>query len=296
MDLMLTGMMILLAGALVALVTSRRHGHHVPTLAVAHDGYSLAAVGGLSRVELGRFVRHPFVIVGLALVVVLGRTMLAGDESRASLNGLGVWPVLLLGFVAVHLAVSRDRRAGTEELTGSLPVGAGTRTLAHLGSLVAFAVALSVVWGVFVLTVLGPDGTIEVSTWSFSGIDWRPSIPELAQPLFVASMVLTLAVAVGRWWRHPVAAFLVPFVLFMSPLMWFVPPVVDGGTVESGGQLVEVSAGGVAWHLVYLAGWIAVFAAVALLRHDRRPALGVVTAVGLGAVVVGFVLGPLPLS
>lgn len=296
MDLMLIGMAVMLAGAIAAILSSRRSRGFVPSPAVVPGGYRLATVGGLSRVELVRFVRHPLVIVGLLLVAVLGRTMLAGDESRAVLNGLGLWPVLLFGFVTVHLAVSRDRRAGAEELTGSLPAEGATRTLAHVASVAVVALTLAALWFVFALAVLGSDRTTTVRTWSFSGIEWTPSVFEFAQPLLVAVAILTLAVAVGRWWRHPVAAFVVPFVLFMSPLMWFVPPVVDGGLVESGGRLVEVPASEVAWHLVYLAGWVAVFAALALLRHDRRPLLGGVALAGLVAVVAGFVLGPLPLS
>lgn len=296
MDLMAIGMVILLAGVVGALVVSRRPGSFVPTAAVSGGGYQLSTAGSLSRVELLRFVRHPLVILGLALVAVLARAMLAGDESRVVMNGLGLWPLLLLGFATMHLAVSRDRRARVEELVGSMPAGSETRTVAHLVSVAVVAVVVAVVWLGLILVVLGPDRTATVRTWSYSGIEWTPSPFELAQPLLVAAAVLALAVAVGRWWRHPVAGFLVPLVLFMSPLMWFLPPVVEGGLVEQGGRLVELPPAAVGWHLVYLAGWIAVAGSAALLRHDRRPLLVVLAVVGLVGVVAGFALGPLPTS
>lgn len=296
MDIMMIGTAVLLAGTVAAIVTSRRRRGFVPTLGAATDGYQLTSVGSLSRVELARFVRHPLAIAGVLLVAVLGRSLDLGDESRAVLNGLGLWPVLLLGFVVVHLAVTRDRRAGTGELSASLPVGTSTSTVAHLVSAAVVALSLGAGWVTFVLALLGADRTTTVRTWGFSGIEWTASIPELAQPLLVAPMVLILAVAVGRWWHHPAAAFLVPFVLFMSPLMWIAPPVVEGGMVESAGQLIQAPAGAVGWHLLYLAGLTVSFVAVALLRHDRRPTLGAAVAVGVAGAVAGFVLGPLPQS
>lgn len=256
----------------------------------------VATVRTLGLVELRRFMRHPLVVVGAMGVALTADVITGNDEWRAALLGFGLLPAFVLWFAVVHLAVSRDRRAGVEELVGSFPIRPEVRTFANLVWPVAVAVSVAVVWLGFALLVVGADRTIAVNTYTFSDITWTATAPELAQPLLVVTMVLLLAVAVGVWWQHPVAAFLVPLVLFMSPLMWVVPPIVEGGLVERAGGLVEVASSSVAWHLVYLAGWIAVFAATALLRHERRPVLGAAVAAGLVAVVAGFSLGPLPLS
>ena len=104
----------------------------------------------LARIEGMRMLRHPVVLVGLALSVAF--TLLNEWDSVGgdyfAVTGPGLLP-LLVSLVAANLAALRSRRSDTDELYASLPSPARARTLAQLASLAWLGTAAAVFVGVF---------------------------------------------------------------------------------------------------------------------------------------------------
>lgn len=285
---------VLLGVAAVAVTLSERSRR------VAVVGYREVAVAG-SRVgpglEIARFearlvLRHPLTWLGLAGTAAI--MMQNWDEpmlgSRWVVLGFGLYPLLAGLFIVTHLAVSRDRRAGTDDLATTLPVGAVGRNTGHLLAAGVLLVPIVAVWAVVMYARLGWSwsAALEGEGWSAA---WMPGAVELLQPLLVVAVVLGLAVAAGRWWTHPVAAFLTPIVVLFSPFMWAVPLIREGGHhghYETRAYIGEVTQGELAWHLLFLVGLLGLAISGAYLRDDRRRGLFAVAVVALAAVVGGF--------
>ena len=239
---------------------------------------------GLSAIEAVRVFRHPLLWLGVAGAAVTATVYARGVGGVTDIL-LPIFGPLLVGlFAAIHLGVGRDRHTGMTELGRTLPVGVRTRTVAHLlaAAWIAVPVAVAVVATVFVLLGTSRD---------FEG--WTLGALEYLQPAFAVLIVVALAVAAGRWWRHPTAAFLIPVLLFFSPMLWGVALYMDAGpkTVwQTDHYLGTITATHLAWHWLFLAGYLAVAVTGALARHDRRPLFLTLAGLGLAAMVIGYVV------
>lgn len=285
---------ILLAMAAVALAVSERNRRRAFVGYVGDVGFPgrWGAAAVLARTEALRLVRHPLTLLGLAGTVAA--TAASWDEpmleARWRLLGFLLYPLLGGMFVAIHLAVARDRRTASEELTSSLPLGAPARTVGHLLAGLLVTVPLAGAWYAVVYARLGGSWSASLAGTGWSAT-WDPGVAELLQPLLIVATVLTIAVAAGRWWRHSVAAVLVPVLLLISPFLWLVPLMMQGGHYghyETGHYVGEVTDGQLAWHLLFLVGTLGLAGTGALLRDRRRRGLVVAATLALVAVVVGF--------
>ena len=285
--------LILLAIAAVAVTIAERRtrvAHAAAGEPLPSTGrYELSVAQVLARIEAGRAARHPLAWLGLAAVAlviaftVTGRGLFA-DSLRPDVL-LPIFVPLLLGlFATLHLGVGRDRHTGMDELARTLPTGARTRTVGHLLAAGTIAVPLGLAAIATVLVLLGPDRTID---------GWTPGPLELVQPGIAMVIVGALAVAAGRWWRHPTAGFLVPLLLFFSPMLWGVALYQRGGPHTAWGTddyLGTITTIDLTWHLVFLLGYLTLAVAGALARHDRRAAVLAVGLIGLVAMVGGYII------
>lgn len=242
----------------------------------------------LARVEGRRLLTHPLLLLGMAFTVVLMAINPDAGDRLELISGTGftfmgaaIWLLLVAG-----LAASRARRDGAQDFYDGQPVTPRIRTQAALLSLAWAGAAGAVVTAAGALVLTGFDGVLILSGERYA---LRPL--ELAQgPLYLV-LAGTVGVLVGTWtWRvHP--PILAALALFLPPLAWL-PWIVFGGDVPEGALYSDWLVGAsVAWHLVGLAGLAVLAAAAALARHDRRPRIAVLALAGLGAGVVGILLG-----
>ena len=255
----------------------------------------------LSRVEAGRLVRHPLVWLGLAASAATVTSVVPGWARPAiGLLSLDFFPLAIGLCAAIHLAVSRNRRAGTDELVRTLPSGSRTQTTGLLLAAAWLAVPLGIVAVAATLAALGADRSLHgpgilPGTPPGLAMTWTPGVLELVQPALVVLIAAAVAVAAGRWWSHAAAAFLVPLLLF-SPVGFnahAVPLHLPAGPrwdPSAGEFLGHVTNTQLTWHLIFLAGYLTLATAGALARHDRRPAVLAACTAGLAGMVVGFVI------
>lgn len=266
----------------------------------------------LAVAEGWRLVRHPVILVGLALcltgVVAAARTSAeqSGGFPVILLSGAGLWPLAVGALLAANLTAVRPRRYGTSELEDTTLAGPGTRTLGLLAATGALALV-----GFVLLAV----AAVVLEVWN--GIPVR--FPEgfvsrqmhviefLQGPLAVTSMAV-LGVALGRWVPTRLLAplLLFPALIGFMHAMWrfdapawrFAPIMVHEQQVawvqvtpSSGYSIIGGFAiGDLAWHLVYLAGVTVLLAVAAVARAGRSRALGIAAVAGLALAAVGGVL------
>lgn len=245
----------------------------------------------LARVEGLRLLRHPLVWVAAA-AAPLGLPDGGQDwQVRSGLTGGYLSALATASFVLVHAAVSRDRRAGTEELAASLALGPRTRVPAHLLSSLWLVVPATIGWAAYVWWRLGSSGSLPIRDATVAYI-WRPPLAELAQGPFMLLIALLVAVAAGVWWRHPAVGVVIPLLLFFSPVMWMVPLVVDVGPIAPYLQdrVADVPGVYLAWHYVFMVGLAVLAVATALLRHGSRQLWGAMAGVAGVALWTGFLL------
>jgi hypothetical protein len=255
----------------------------------------------LSRIEATLLVRHPLVWLGLAASVATVASVVPGwARPSIGLLSLNVFPLAIGLCAAIHLAVSRNRRAGTDELARTLPTGPRTHTAGLLLAAAWLAIPLGALAVAATLAALGADRSLH-GTGILPGtppglaMTWTPGVLELVQPALVVLIAAAVAVAAGRWWPHASAAFLVPLLLF-SPVGFnahAVPLHLPAGPRRdptTSGFLGHVSTTQLTWHLIFLGGYLTLATAGALAHQDRRPAVLAACAAGLAAMVVGFVI------
>lgn len=279
---------ILLAVAVVAVFVVDRRTMYAPAAGRFTPSVSLL----LARIEGMRLLRHPLVWVGVAAVAFGFPGGFERDWAmRWGLTGSYLSTVAVAGFFVMHLATSRDRRSGTDELADSLPTGPATRVPAHLLSSLWLAVPVIALWIPFVWWRLGPTGGMTVAD-SILSFRWEPPIVELAQGPVLLPVVLLLAVAAGVWWRHPVVAVVIPLLLFFSPLLWIMPLTVDAGPIAPylQNRVVDVGYGHLPWHYVFMTGLTVLAIAAAMLRRGSRRLWGSLAVIAMVAIVVGDVL------
>jgi hypothetical protein len=259
--------------------------------AVPRPGPARRATLALARVEAVRLLRHPLVLVALALVVGLQvRSAFAGEPFpvlQEADHGTQV-PMLLLGgaaLVAANLAALRPHRHGTAPIYDVLVLAPWRRTLAYLLAPVPLALFGAVLVGVRIAVLAGAPGAAG-----------RPNPAELVTGPVVILLFGTVGVLLGRLVTSAVVAPLllvvvaavtvfgaVPDVLGSSPLRWFAPVVLrDETTAPLPVDLVGRPAGA---HLAYLAGLVVLVAVAAVLRTGRRGA-GVLAAGGVSLLLV----------
>ncbi|MGY0234410.1 hypothetical protein [Longispora urticae] len=233
----------------------------------------------LTRVETWRLLRHPFVLVGLALSSwLLWREITANRPVLHFLDlatPTALMPLAGATLVAANLATLRARRDHTEDLYTTTPGRPVPRAAAHLAAL--FPVAL-------VAVALVAAGMAWAATDPYAvGI---PSLLELAAGPVVVLLAGTLGVALGRLVPVPVAGplalvgwLLVTMVVFavgpaVGPgLLWFSALVPDfRPDAPPSGAVLARPAG---WHVVYLLALAAGLAALTVARVGaRRSGLG----------------------
>lgn len=249
----------------------------------------------LALVEAHRLILHPAVV---ACAPLTGLTLLLAaanpdqDFLSYKLAIGGVVLHLAIGvLVAAGLAASRDRRSRTDELFASMPMQPAARSAALIAGL-APAVLLAAM----------SQAALVVALRAWNGLD-PPTLPTggavaavtvalgpaamLQGPVLVAFGGV-LGIAIGRRFPGVLVTFVVGIgvVLLWPALLWwdwewqrFLLPLAHdlrtAGTVDldSGRSALVVqgtTAGALAWHIAYLAGWTVLLAGVALLGAAPR--------------------------
>ena len=289
------GFLVLAVGAVVTTgwrerVTVAANGGRLPAASRYQPGPAIA----VAWIEALRLVRHPFVLLGI-VSVPLAIWLDPQPHPRGVLAG--PYFGLLIGlFVAVHLSLGRDRHTGMDELVGTLPTGRRSRTASHLFASIGLATVLGLSSIVVVLVRLGPDrslpGVHPATPWTTTAT-WSPQVLELVQPLTALVLIVVLAVATGRWWRHPAAAVLAAVVILISPFTWVLDPYHFAGPQvhhATGAPTGVIATAHLAWHTLFLAGLLAVGAGLALYRDDRRARIVMLTLIGIAAAITGQAL------
>ena len=245
----------------------------------------------LARVEGTRLFTHPAFAVGIGFGV-LATWALVSDPGYLRLDGSG-GPVLLffpfcgMVLLGVHLATSRARRHGTDELFETLPASDAARIGGFLGSGVVGVVVAPLFLVAFVM-ISRAQGSIGT-----------PDLWELATVPVLVACAASVGVMVGRWLPYAVAGLLALIALgffqgfvantagpeVLSRMHAFAPwhQNAEFATFDN---VLDRRPG---WHIVYLVGLGAFAAAVAFLRAriDRRRIVAV--GVALGVIGIGGV-------
>ncbi|MFF6999470.1 ABC transporter permease [Streptomyces sp. NPDC008313] len=208
------------------------------------------------------------------------------NADRATQTGPLLFAIALL--LCVNRAVLRSRRHGTDGHFDVLVVEPWRRTVAHVLSVVPFALAVAVVVGAeFGRSALRPGavghgspaelavGPLAVMLAGALGVLFARLLPtSFAVPLFVVGgyVLATLAVAStddAHWLR------------------WLAPVVNDVGGPSLPSGLIGRPAG---WHVLYLSGLVVFLLGVAVLVSGGRTVrMRAVTALALATTVVGAV-------
>ena len=155
-----------------------------------------ATVLALARIEGRRLARHPFVLAGAVIPLVVCLQILASDDTETDYAWTLLVPFMSVAagvLVAVNLAALRARRDGAEELYRSLPTPITARTAAHLVSL-AWAVAVAALLVAIAVLILLSKGT---------------PLPATAHAVTTPALVVVcgaLGLALARWLPHPAVA------------------------------------------------------------------------------------------
>lgn len=273
----------------------------------------ISAAWALSRLEGRRLVRHPAVLVGLGFgVLFLIVSRVAESEIPTGFEGFRISPLpLAVGtFIAANLGALRNRRHGTAELYEAEPLSARQRTAAHLLS-VLWAVAVAAVLVGVIFVTLAVSGGFDVGY--LDGIRPRtPTLTEMALGPIVVGLFGVVGIMVARWIPSVVVPVLavvaaLPYLTFESwtvvegPSGWYAPlwsASIEkdfwfevSGTGGSGySPVVDFAVAALAWHLLFLAGLIAIASVVALAKHGWTRRLLVAGALGIVVSAVGAVM------
>ena len=251
---------------------------------VAHPVRAVVPV--LARDEARRLLLHPVMLGGFGLWALMSSTLFWGDDPRPldvfeSVGSALSWMPGVLGILVGYLVATREHRAGTLDVLGSLPSQEPERVRALcLASLAPGLVAL-----VLNLALTG----VLLARDMFAE---TPTVPQLLlAPLTVVGAVL-LGVMVAVWAPVAFAPALTVVVMIAahvalgtsSTASLFGPAVFWAEWGITDGQLWHgFIPGSHWWHLLYVAGLCGLAAAGALVRSSRtRPVVGA----GLATLVV----------
>jgi len=249
-----------------------------------------ALAPSLAWVEARRLLLHPVMLAGWAFwLFATGDTLIRGATVLGAfelVNGaLSFFPGVP-AILAAHMVATRDRRAGSLDLLGTLPGRAEERVralcLASLGPALVGLVLNTAVWAYLLVTD------------QYGGV---PGVWHIAQAPVTILGACLLGIMLGVWAPNlftPVLALVALVVVNMwvserDPHRLFAPAVfwADWGPYD-GTVWVGLHTGSVFGHVVYLLGLCGMAAAAALVRvaEQRR------TVVALGLASVGVaVLG-----
>jgi hypothetical protein len=249
---------------------------------------AVATARALAAAEARRLLRHPAFVAGIVVTVLLV-WLTSGDGTSHWRNwsvfiSLVLVPLGWLTLVATNLMALRDRRHDTTELVGTAPASPATRTV---GLLLATLVTIPV-------TGLLVAGSYVYALWRLDPAGGGPHLAEVAVALFLVVGGGVVGVAVARWLPLPVAGVAGVIAVTMiqvsmtqsqtSPWRWLAFWVQPDAV-----PLTAVHPRPVAWHLVWLAAWVAVMAVVAVARHGlHRPLFAAATAAVLVATLAGW--------
>lgn len=279
--------------------------HAAPGRLPARSG-TWEPVRRLAALEGVRLLRHPAFLAGCALTIAYFlNTREEPNAAYLGLVGAGAMGPGMGILIAANMATLRARADDAEEVLDVVPVGLAARTRA-----LALATLLPAAVSTLLVLALGAV----ISLWSgipvaLAGgyVDMWPTVVEIAQvPAFVAACG-ALGVALGRWCPYrlaSVALVIATFFLLIPTFFWtadsrlrYLAPLVDHSepvrwVQATPGSGYNVVAGfdrtGMAWHLAYLAGAVAVLIGVALARHERSP---MVNRLLVGGAVLAVIAG-----
>lgn len=253
----------------------------------------------LGRAEAERLMRNPAIWLSFGVTVLLVRSARRVGQAENQLFLLVGYGLMLPGFVmvtAVLLATLRSRLEHSDELLSTLAVGPDRRSIGHVAAtFVCGAIGLVATGAIYVALSPSPMlGTWEAGESLVVNVP-RPNIAQLLQGPMALMTVAAFVIAIVRW---------IPTWLVLLPLGFLV--MVQGlffgffhGTPTSGVRWMSPLNTGVVhgawqgcaevdlkcdlpvsgfdtttpwWHLGYLAALVALFTAIAVLRHrrDRR--------------------------
>jgi hypothetical protein len=267
-------------------------GTAAPAL-VIERGDERAVARALGRVESRHLAGSFWFAVGIAfslLIIVLFGFVWVADlheswEKVWITAPIFVYPLVGMTVVAVHAAVTRERRDGTAELFASCPAPPTARTGGHLRTAWVPLVAVVAFLGVFGLAV----------AWRSPAFGPMPvrTAGDVLAALALAAGGAFLGVALGRWapwWPAPIVA-----VVLIAVVSGQISGIGEPGHWSQLRQLstfarypdydLVFAIRPVWWHLAWLLSLCAAVAVIALL-HDRRDRLVAVA----GGVTVAAVL------
>jgi len=265
----------------------------------------------LTRVEGRRLLRHPIFLLGMALSAVTlalmtGRLPFGALDYSATPSMLAGDCFVVVGgalwtFLAVFLAVTRDRRDDAQDFYLAQPTTARLRTEAALLSVAWAGMAGAVLIALGTLLLVGLDGALVTDVVNGPIVDenqrYEVQVLELFQgPLYLV-LAGTVGVLLGSWTRHVYAAVFGALVLFLPPVALLPWLVFDEGIGHGYFGAIEAAAdvGGsapIASQLLGLAAVAAAAATAALARHDRRLVVLVIAALSVAVLVLGLPAGP----
>jgi hypothetical protein len=246
------------------------------------------AVLTIARVEGRRLIRHPAVIVAVALAIVstapyLISNNLTHEHNVGWLLEVAAILISLVALLAANLGASRSGRDGSEELFRSAPLSPASRTVAH---------ALAAGWLMALLALLLLAGDIAIraagkGSRSDAGVALFPMF-ELVQGPLILGLFALIGVAVARWFPTALAGlvagvgiFVIVNVIGNAPedATWLRLTPFDPSFVNDGGVLIAL-------HITYLVGIGATVLAVGLVRHGWTRQVRALVAGGLAVAVI----------
>jgi hypothetical protein len=252
------------------------------------------AVVALAWVEGRRLIRHPAVLIIVALAIVQIAPFLSNDLTHEHNVGWLLYiSAVVISFgalLAANLQASKSRRDGSEELFESAPLSPASRTV---------ALALAGVWLMAVLTLFLLAGEVAIHA---AGKGARSDFGAALVPLFdlvqgplMAGLLVLIGIAVARWLPRAFAGPIAIVGLFVlanvmgnaaNDAPWFRLTPFNPTFLDDGGALETL-------HVVYLAGVGAVLLALALIPQARARWVRACLAVGL---IVATVSGAFQLA
>ena len=242
----------------------------------------------LAWAETKRLLVHPAFLAGVAFTPFVLALATVGQYEPTWLNAttgtaLGLVPLGWLTIVAANLVALRPQRLGTAELLSPAPAPHPVRTTALLMMMIGATVVATAI-GILWLTLVATR----------SNLTGSPSWAEAAAGVLIVAGAVAVGVAVARW--LPSAAFGIVAVVvvvliqarFLDVTTWpwdrneadpirFLAFLAE--PISAGAEFLEPRRAG--WHLVYLAGWITVVAAVALGRAGTSRTVTITLVSGL---------------
>ncbi|MFI1015288.1 ABC transporter permease [Streptomyces sp. NPDC020965] len=254
----------------------------------------LTGIRALARAEARRLLRHPALLVALALCIGLWgyETVVSGASDFPVLHDQDRYlqlQLLLVAagvFLAVHLAVLRPARDGTDAWFRTLVLEPWQRAAAHLLAVLPAVALVAVLAGARTVWLALLPGA--VGTPSAAELAAGPAVVLLAGALAVLIGTLSTSVAAGPITLGVLGiATVVGGMFVFSPWRWWGLIAVEDG--HRSGLPSELLGRPAALHLLYLLLLAAAFGAVALLRTGLRgPAVRITTALAVaGALATG---------